>query len=305
MAWAFHLDAEMAICKHDKTGGSGRLVEYSPFSRSTGLSGLDNSRHKFCRVLCVMVGAATFIAAHLPVSGQELEKSLVVPNDLAVVAGYYPGDIGEKHATRQTIYAESQFIAAGPGPLKILGLAYRSASPSVQNVIVPQISITLSTTARGLINQGSLDKNRGLDAMLVYNHQKVELTARPAGALATPPFDIVFNFTRPFIYDPASGRQLVVDFYQTDASSDLRVDSILYPGGVGIPLRTFTDVGLFGIPPITTNGGLVTEFIYTTVPEPAAVTLFIAGIALLFLPFRRNKPGSRPGMIFHCSIRGL
>lgn len=135
-------------------------------------------------------------------------QSVVVPNSLESVEGN-DGVILINVARLQQVFAASQFSALG-GPRLITGMAFRpDAGEPAFTEINPDVQISLSTTSKspdGLST--TLSENAGADDTVVFSGS-LTLSSASSGPLGGPnAFDIIINFTNPFLYDPAAGNLL-------------------------------------------------------------------------------------------------
>lgn len=133
--------------------------------------------------------------------------------------------------------------------------------------------------------------NAGASPVTVYSASYTFTTANTG----TPkPFDMLIPFAAPFAYDPASGTNLVVDVITSSAVTNgtnvMRLDSDFgVPAGSGVG-------SVLGDATAATGqyftGGLIGEFTFTPVPEPASLGLL--GLGLLAQQGARGTGVSQP-----------
>ena len=204
----------------------------------------------------------------------------------------------------QTLYAANLFQSVA-GPLSISGFAYRTASgQGAFSQSIPNLVITLSTTSTpddGLSNVFA--SNIGLDATIVYA-APIVLSSAGAGN-GSSLFDIVFNFTTPFFYNPAQGNLLVdMQFFGQRTGSGSLIDAVDAFGDGISRIRTSAGtpncgVDVYSLSGCSANGlantsrGQVTQFDVTPVPEPETYAMMLAGLGLLGFVARRRKQSAR------------
>jgi hypothetical protein len=149
-------------------------------------------------------------------SGQE---ELVTPEGISVNG--IPFNV-ELERRAQQIYAPSLFpVLSEPGSFfRINSIAFRlnasSPDPGSSSAIFDQLQIYFSTSDRafasGFVFGTPLDQNNGLDKKLSFNQQGVRLSGtHPAPGPA--PFDIKFNLSAPYDYNPEKG-SLVLEIWK-------------------------------------------------------------------------------------------
>jgi hypothetical protein len=190
--------------------------------------------------------------------------------------------LGPGHATvPQQQYSAKVFEAAPNNLLLLTGVAFRIDEEARfnYNYISPRIEIELSTAARPLSQMSWQEfQNWGQDRTTVYQQSEIRIIAqsgRPASA-----FDLVFTFSKPFGYDRAAG-DLVMAFSGVPIRTQgglLDVIPLDLAGDLSPPGYSRYVVGGIGVPPA--NGGLVTTFFYTVLPEPSVASTFLAGLFL-------------------------
>jgi hypothetical protein len=218
-------------------------------------------------------------------------QSVVVPNSLESVEGN-DGVILINVARLQQVFAASQFSAFG-GPRLITGMAFRpDAGEPAFTEINPNVQISLSTTSKSPDGLSiTLSENAGADDTVVFSGS-LTLSSAASGPPGGPnAFDIIINFTNPFLYDPAAGNLLF----------DIRSQSM---GGIGPAF--FLDIEFTSGDSVSnvfelTDGrrraqtfGLVTQFSYSPA-APELIEDLISDISDLVVGFEL-KPGQANGL---------
>ncbi|MGH9351424.1 MAG: hypothetical protein ACRD2G_04570, partial [Terriglobia bacterium] len=147
-------------------------------------------------------------------------NSIVVPNfDATVVANDDSGSLAGSPPSLevQDDYDSAQFSSAG-GPILITGFAWRM-KPGTGSITVTDTSgsMYLSTTQYAANTSSghpllttNLATNRGPDNTLVYSAGPGTLwSSTGCGGPGPCPFDVVFTFSTPFLYNPSQGNLLV------------------------------------------------------------------------------------------------
>jgi hypothetical protein len=226
-----------------------------------------------------------------------MADTVVAPGDLTSMEGdsnnAYPFNISDFSLTSQRyqqVYNSSLFSSLPAGGVIITGIAFRVDDGTGHNFssTLPDIQLNLSTTSAG---EGTLSmtfaNNVGANDTIVYARGALSLSGT---AGSTPnPFNVIINFSQPFLYDPATGN-LLLDVRNYGGALTTQFDATELAGdGIG---RAFTYTGSSVNSATATfldSQGLVTEFIYQAVPEPSTLVLAgLSGISLLTF-LRRRK----------------
>jgi hypothetical protein len=193
--------------------------------------------------------------------------------------------------TYQELFRASSLATAWQTPVEITAVAFRVGEGGGPfDATIRHVEIRLSTSAKAPEQMvQSYFSNRGADERVVFVHDNVPILTSSAQPLN--PFEVKFQFDTPFRYDPALGHLLMYIANTGPAgpvAHDQSLDSHLY-GDVNpnVPIASFGGGG-FSAP---VAGGLVTEFTWTTVPEPEVTELLfigalVGGIQLL----RKRRP---------------
>jgi len=141
--------------------------------------------------------------------------SYVVPAAPDAVGGIcvYTGCNNYNHA--QQLFEGSAFVG-WTGPKLITQIAFRrnpDLTPNAFSLIFSNIEFSLSTTqvdAAIMASGGATDyaANRGPDVTVVRSGP-FTLTSPSSGGTGVQPFDIVVEFTTPYLYDPSAGNLLI------------------------------------------------------------------------------------------------
>lgn len=215
--------------------------------------------------------------------------TIVLPGSLVTTDGGSSFGLPAGHG--QQVFNNSLFT--GLGTTTITGLALRPDADNDQaGPFTTNLTISLSTTTRiadGNTTLGlssNFNNNIGADAVTVFNQSIALSTANVAGSGTANEFDVVVNFTTPFVYDVTAGANLLVDFINSSAVP-IQFDTT----GSVIGDGTSQNLGI-----LRPTGGYVMKFLYadpapptSPVPEPSACALLGSGLAGLLLQRFRKK----------------
>ena len=220
----------------------------------------------------------------------------IFPN---VAIGFlYPDhpDVGDQryHGRFQELHSASTFEAQGPGPFEITSLAWRpDRSVNEPYTVDWPISIRLTTTTVGDLSR-TFANNVGPGGLVEVYSGVVELATdgMPRSESLPHDFDYLFEFDRPFLYDPQQG-DLLLDlvFNEPHPAPWVWADGVDNSGQYVEVIRPPTALVA------TTDGTalFVTQFTMNAVPEPTTAPLLIVGaIVARLLCVRRQKSWSAP-----------
>jgi hypothetical protein len=211
--------------------------------------------------------------------------NLVAPNSLANVEGsdnngfpFWPVGANPPSMRYQQVYASSEFASLLPAGALITHIAFRGDAPAAAfSVTIPSVQVNLSTTTASPDGMSTTFANNvGPDDMVAFGPAPLPMRT-PYGSLSPgpKPFDAVITLDTPFYYNPARGN-LLLDVRSIGGNTIISLDAQdLLGDAIG---RQYSSVssGNLNSPTASTmrtSLGLVTQFMFEPVPEPATFTL--------------------------------
>jgi hypothetical protein len=182
----------------------------------------------------------------------------------------------------QQMYDASQFASVANGGEYITQINFRAASiDGAFSTTLQNMHFNLTTTASMSLNS-TFAENVGSDDTTVFSGS---WSFSSAGGSAGPSvFDIVLNLTTPFFYNPANGN-LVLDIKNFGGGDSVYFDDAYNDGGV---TRAYSGDVFDPSAENSDNEGLVTQFTFSPVPEPASLLLITIGSVAFAI--RRKLP---------------
>ncbi|MCL4781494.1 MAG: PEP-CTERM sorting domain-containing protein [Bryobacterales bacterium] len=242
------------------------------------------------QLLRTAIAAVVFLA---PAFGDPIK--LVVPFGNTSVPGNTTdgANSGALDLRIQIVYGRGQFLNAGiTGPVLISALAYRAAPDEGSTTITAAAMTAYASTSPYAPNSNggntlltdTFATNLGPDNTLVFSAAPVALSSPGCVGSAVCPFDLVFAFDVPFLYDPTQGF-LLIDAFWTGVLQTGALDASDFSPRGG-PIATL--VGSLDSPTgeVLDLGGNITQFTVEAVPEPSSGVLLLGGLALVLL---RNR----------------
>jgi len=216
-------------------------------------------------------------------------NTLVVPNAQAATTGNATIGLSAPASFEyQEDFGVGQFLSVGE-PLLITQVAFRAApGTGAINADVSSFKIYLSTSPYFPNSIGShmlittdYAANEGADNTLVLSGGAGTFFSSPGCSTPGPcAFDMVFNSTTPFLYDPTKGTLLMdVQFTGWSGTGSLDGESFSSPGGSVAQVNASDTVQL---------GGPIVQFAFSSVPEPSSMTLLASGLVALGGMLRRK-----------------
>lgn len=184
----------------------------------------------------------------------------------------------------QQIYSRNRFTSAAP--LAITQVAFASSSFSNPSTAIYDLTINLSTARTStLIPSTNFAANRGADSTTVFSGSLTAVLS------ARNEFDLVINFTTPFIYDWREG-DLLLDILINPVDSN--TGSLSFANGTSTETtRVYYPAGDPRFQPVVDRAGLYTRFTAEPIPEPTTMLLFGTGLAGILMRYRRRISTSR------------
>lgn len=199
----------------------------------------------------------------------------------------------------QNIYKASDFLGVGKA-LIITGISYRpdaftsapgdSGSGWNSGSITVGMTVRLSTTTKVVDGLSTtFAQNTGADEVYVFNGLVTLSSTNSLTAFGTKKFDIVVNFTTPFVYDPTLGN-LLLDTRTFSGGNRVNhaIDAVSAIGDSVSSAYTLFNNGGSPIGSSSNTSGDVVQFTATPVPESSSYSLMLAGLCIVGLAIQRR-----------------
>lgn len=195
----------------------------------------------------------------------------------------------------QMLFDSSQFT----GPILITALSFRpKAGTGPVDIDYGDVSVYLSTSPKSPAatspNPMSLtfDDNKGPDFTLVFSGIGVRLTDPGCSGPAVCAFTLTNVLSTPFLYDPSKGSLLlqVVSSGFRDVLGTSAVDAMSFDPSSAL----IAEVAAFGTTDAPTGffyepRGLITQFAFADVPEPASALMAMLGLSAVLWGARKRR----------------
>ena len=231
--------------------------------------------------------------------------NIVVPSgDTSTVGNDNSGSLAGSISSRQIEddFASSDFSSVS-GPISITSLAFRlepstgsmSATDTSFNMYLSTTPYSANSSEGGTMLTTNFATNLGADNTLVDSGGPGTLWSSSGCTGSGPcPFDVVFTFSTPFLYNPSNGNLLLdlqINGYNGSGTGEFDVQNYF-----GVPATAAVDEitgsGATGTQEFSDS---VTEFTYAIpTPEPSSLFLLGSGLLGLLALAARSKRHARP-----------
>lgn len=186
----------------------------------------------------------------------------------------------------QELFGQGQF----PGDVEITGISFRPAIGSVPvDWEFDTLDVYLSSKILGGPISTTFANNTGPDNTLVFSAANFTLSDAGCSGPAVCAFDLNVVLTTPFIYSPEPGKPLVVEYVYTSTQNPTGFADGEVFRSFPSPIAQVSENGSSsGTTGTLAFGGLITEFSYTPVPEPASWMLLLGVASLLWMARKRG-----------------
>jgi hypothetical protein len=239
----------------------------------------------------VMLLATTLALA---ISNTALKADIIVTPIPATTEGGSTGSFpfgtttGQRY---QQVYSSSSFSSFG-SVLFIDQIAFRvnGNQGNVSNFSIPNIQLNLSTTSQAVDGLSStFASNVGTNDIIVFNGAIGPLNL--TGNMSPNPFDLVFNLSTPFSYDPSAGN-LLLDVRRASGGS-FAIFDVVTTTGDAVSRVAGPSGNVNSLSGATSTSGLVTQFNVAAVPEPSTYAMMFLGLgAIAFVGWKRKRSES-------------
>lgn len=225
-----------------------------------------------------------FLAFQCVWAGLSVADSLFLPKGLENKDGNTEltqpfGDGRPSHI--QQLYGASEFASFGPGGGLITELRFRpdSQSAGAGTVDIPELQINMSTTLKTPDHlDDRLQANIGADESVVFPKSSIRFTytVDPANVNS---MSIVIPLPKPFYYQPLNGN-LLVDFQVFKAPVNHSLLTSLVLDSEDVRGDSYSVLaGDFGT---RASYGIITEFGFTSIPEPRGIWLLLSSVLVIW-----------------------
>ena len=235
----------------------------------------------FCTILQKIGGMRAFMSAAMCVlfaNGVAHADSIVVPAENRLNPGTRAASVpfGDFNQRWQQFYMSTEFNQAAGDLLRITDLRFRMDEEDLATSFATTargVSVSMSTTSKDFNTASTtFAANHGPDLFVALPTSDVVLS----GTRGTS-FDVVISLPNSYTYNRKLGN-LVVDVQLLSSFAPFIDATSGHPGS------TFSVAGLNMLPDgQKTSEALVTEIIYTVVPEPAPIVLILIGFTVVTL----------------------
>jgi hypothetical protein len=213
--------------------------------------------------------------------------TVVTPNGFESVEGNSSAIalFGGDDKRTQVIYGSQHFSLFPPEGAYITELRFRmDGANSSTHFGRADLEIHLSTSSQNpnVLNE-NMDLNVGPDEIIALSRSTIQLTETPTNPGGPHAFSVVIPLLNKFYYQPANGH-LLMDAFVYSAGDLANLDwQTGINDGVSAAVHTIGP-GSGGVSSL----GLVTQFVFVPVPEPATVASLIFGFFVVGGVWRRK-----------------
>ena len=221
-------------------------------------------------------------------------NTVVVPNAQATTTGNFTiGLTSSPTFEYEEDFGSGQFASLG-GPILITQISFRAA-PGTGSITVDTSSFNIylstspyfpNTIGSHTLITSNFAANKGADNTLVLSGSGTFFSSSGCSTPGPCAFDMIFNLSTPFLYDPTKGTLLLdTQFtgWSDTGSGSLDGEAFSGSGGSVAQVDGSGNVNLHG--PIVQFGFTP----LTPVPEPASMTLLATGLAAIAGTVRRKR----------------
>jgi hypothetical protein len=179
----------------------------------------------------------------------------------------------------QQIHANTEFSSLASDVIAITGVAFRWSERTVSTeVVIPYVGILMGTFNKPLSEMSvRASENVGNDYRIVVSALDVRVIAQPPSSPAE--FNVKFEFQEPFYYDRRSGHLILGLGVGNPPGNPI----FGWDAHGGTEFRGHVHFLHVSVPGAIDYGGLVTEFTFIAVPEPAVLMFWATGLGILVM----------------------